>query len=46
MSGSDLRDEEYCTDAGIYLEVCPEGEEVLVLLLEKSDNVAVFEVVL
>ena len=46
MSGSDLRDEGYCTNARVFLEVCPEGGEVLVLFLEKSDNVAVFEVVL
>ena len=46
MSGSALRDEGCCTDAGMYLEACLEDEEVLVLLLEQSCNVVVFEVVL
>ena len=31
---SELRDEGCCTDARMYLEVCQEGKEVLVLLLE------------
>ena len=46
MRGSELRDEGCCTVAGMYLDACLEGEEVLVLLLEESGNVAVFEVVL
>ena len=46
VRGSEFRDEGCCTDAGMYLEVCLGGEEVLVLLLEQSGNVAVFEVVL
>ena len=44
--GSELRDEGCCTVAGMYLDACLEGEEVLVLLLEESGDVAVFEVVL
>ena len=31
---SELRNEGCCTDAGMYLDVCLQGEEVLVLLLE------------
>ena len=46
MRGFEFRDEGCCTDAGMYLDVCPQGEEVLVLLLEQSGNVAVFEIVL
>ena len=46
VRGSELRDEGCCIDARMYLDMCPEGEGVLVLLLEQSGNVAVFEVVL
>ena len=46
MRGSEFRDEGCCTDAGMYLDVCLQGEEVLMLLLEQSGDVAVFEVVL
>ena len=41
MRGFELRDEGCFTDAGMYLEVCHEGGEVLILLLEQSDNLAV-----
>ena len=34
--GSELRDQGCCTDAGMYLEAYPKGEEVLVLMLEKE----------
>ena len=46
VRGSELRDEGCCTDVGMYLDVCLQGEEVLVLLLEMSGNVTVFDVVL
>ena len=46
VRGSELRDEGCCTDAGMYLDACLQGEEVLVLLLEQSGDDAVFEVVL
>ena len=46
MRGSEFRDEGCCTDAGMYVDVCLEGEKVLVHLLEQSGDVAVFEVVL
>ena len=45
MRGSEFRDEGCCTDARMYLDACPQGEEVLVLLLEQSGDVTVFEVV-
>ena len=45
VRGSKVRDEGCCNDARMYLEACPQGEEVLVLLLEQSGDVAVFEVV-
>ena len=46
VRGSDLRDEGCCTDAGMYLDACLQGEEVLGLLLEQSGDAAVFELVL
>ena len=45
VRGSEFRDEGCCTDARMYLDVCPQGEEVLVLLLEQSGDVTIFEVV-
>ena len=46
VSNSESRDEGCCTDAGMYLDACLQGEEVLVLLFEQSGDVAVFELVL
>ena len=45
VRGSEFRDEGCCTDARMYLDACLQGEEVLVLLLEQSGDVAVFEIV-
>ena len=40
VRGSELRDEGCCIDTRMYLEVCHEGGEVLILLLEQSGNLA------
>ena len=43
---SELRGRKCCSNVGVYLEVRPEGGEVLGLLLEQGGDVAVFEIVL